>query len=108
MKIPKVKISYFYKDGTPVYIRYGINREGYYFFEVITKVRHGASYLFDCNWDDSHDWKKYIKYLNTLNVEARLKKVKKVIKKIENTIDKNNIPYAGKYKFKVKTLFVKQ
>lgn len=107
MKIPKIQIHYYHQDGTPVFIRYGIDREGYYFFQVITKVRHGASFLFCTNFVNRKEWRKYIKYLNTLDVETRLKKVKKVVAKIEKVIEKREIPYGGIYKFKVKTLFVK-
>lgn len=107
MKIPKVKISYYYKDNTPVYVRYGIGRDGYYFFEVITKMRHGASFLFSTNFDYKFKWKRYLKYLNKLDVETRVKKVKKVLHKIYQEIDINDIPYGGTYKFNVKTLFKK-
>jgi hypothetical protein len=107
MKIPQIKVHYYYKDGTPVFIRYGIGRDGYYFFEVITKMRHGASYLFTNKFDNKTKWDKYIKYLNTLDVETRIKKVKKVVKRIEKHLDGRDIPIGGIYKFKVKTLFVK-
>ena len=105
MKIPKIKIHYYYQDPKPpIQVRYGIDRDGLYFFEIFNPIRHGGSWAFQSI--QHKNWVEYSKYLDTLDVRTRLKKVKHIVNLLLSKTSSMGIPILGVLKFKSQTLFI--
>ena len=97
MKIPLFIIAPTYVESPPVAIRYGIHYNGDYFFEVIVRYSiQGVAYQYSSHMDNKKKWLRFNEYLRTLDVEKRVKIVRKIIKRID-----------GVYKFKTSNLFKK-
>lgn len=104
MKIPHIKLHFYYSTPRVVNIRYGKGYDGVWFFEVVILFQHGCSYLFSSNHEP--EWTKFCKGLNKFNIAKRLRVVRKVIKSIKYKMQENpDIVKGVTYKFKPKTLY---
>ena len=108
MKIPLFIIDPTYVESPPVAIRYGIHYNGDYFFEVIVRYSiQGVAYQYSSHMDNKKKWLRFNEYLRTLDVEKRVKIVRRIIKRFLKQLRNRGERIDGVYKFKTSNLFKK-